>query len=86
MHTKLFMGTRATPDLKANLEGLIECGLKHIPFEGKEYVGSYLQHTEPTVEQVRNHRQQLIEMMQARLPHVRSDTLPLVVFPQVFLG
>lgn len=86
MHTKLFMGTRATPDLKTCLERLIECGLQHIPFEGKEYIGSYLQIANPTVQQVEVHHKKLIDTMQAHLPHLRADTLPVVVFPQVFLG
>jgi hypothetical protein len=86
MHNKLFIGTRATPDLKVNLEGLVECGLKHIPFEGKEYVGLYVHCVNPTVEEVCTHHQQLIEIMQAHLSHIRADTLPIVVFPQVFLG
>ena len=86
MHTKLFMGTRVTPDLKACLEGLIESGLRHIPFEGKEYVGSYLQTLHPTVQQVCDHHGKLIDTMQAHLPYLRADTFPVVVFPQAFLG
>ncbi len=86
MHTKLFMGTRATPDLKACLDGLIESGLQHIPFEGKEYVGSYLQIADPTVQQVEVHHKRLIDTMQSHLPYLRADMLPVVVFPQVFLG
>ena len=86
MHTKLFMGTRAIPDLKACLEGLLGCGLQYIPFEGKEYVGSYLPIAEPSVQQTEVHHKNLIETMQVHLPHLRADTLPVVVFPQVFLG
>lgn len=86
MHTKLFMGTRVTPDLKACLEDLIENGLKHIPFEGKEYVGSYLHTLHPTVQQVQDHHRGIIDTMQVHLPHLRADTFPVVVFPQAFLG
>jgi hypothetical protein len=80
------MGTRMVPELKACREELIDKGLQHIPFEGKEFIGCYLQIVHPTVQNLREHHEKLIEIMQACLPHMRADTLPVVVFPQVFLG
>lgn len=85
MNTKLFVGIRVTPDLKMRLSSVVD-GLQFIPFEGKEYVGTYLDATLPTLQQLRTQRTHLIESLQKFLPDLRTDTLPVVVFPQVFLG
>jgi hypothetical protein len=86
MKTKLFMGTRMVPDLKPCLYYQIGTELQLIPFQGKEYLGYYLQEEWLTLEQLRNHCRQFIDQMQKNLPDVRADKLPVVVFPQVFLG
>jgi hypothetical protein len=74
------------PELKMHLNRLEELGLTAIPFEGKEYVGYYLQNSPPTVKQIRQYSHTFIEQIQKTLPDVRADTLPIVFFPQVFLG
>ena len=84
MQTKLFIGTRVTPDLKARLSNVEK--FQFIPFEGKEYVGSYIQIPLPTIRELRHHYAVFIESLQGHLPDLRTDTLPVVVFPQVFLG
>lgn len=85
MQTKLFIGTRMIPDLKPCLDQL-QGGLKLIPFQGKEYLGFYIQDCSPTVLQLRDYSRGFIDQIQSNLPHVRADTLPVVVFPQLFLG
>ena len=86
MQTKLFIGTRLTPDLKARLEDCTEKSMQVIPFEGKEFVGSYVAVTNPTIKQLRHYHLLLAEMLQKYLPDLRTDNLPIVVFPQMFLG
>ena len=86
MQTKLFMGTRITPDLKMRLGDLSEKKLQLIPFEGREYIGTYLEIRMPTIQELRAHHLLFIESLQKYLPDLRTDTLPVVVFPQAFLG
>ncbi len=85
MKTKLFVGTRLTPELKMHLGSAIE-ELSCIPYEGREYLGSYLESDSPTVLEVQTACDQLIETLQARCTEFRVDTLPVVVFPQLFVG
>jgi hypothetical protein len=86
MKTKLFIGTRVTPDLKIRLASIIENKWQLIPFEGKEYIGFYLEAPSSTISQLRSQSRQFIELLQHYLPDLRTDTLPIVVFPQLFLG
>jgi hypothetical protein len=86
MKTKLFLGTRLTPDLKMRLAYAQDKQWELIPFEGKEYVGIYVDTPLPTVKHIRYLCQAFMEALQKSLPDLRTDTLPIVVFPQVFLG
>lgn len=86
MHTKLFVGTRLTPELKARIGNLPEEGFQPIPYEGKEYIGIYLDTRHPTVQEIRHVSESFIEKLQTHLPDLRADTLSIVLFPQVFLG
>lgn len=86
MHTKIFIGTRLTPDLKARLYSFEGQIFKFVPFDGKEYLGSYVDSTFPTLCEIKNLSHELMETLQKYLPDMRTDTLPLVVFPQLFLG
>jgi hypothetical protein len=86
MQTKLFIGIRVTPDLKIRLGDLSAKGLQLIPFGGKEYIGAYIESPFPTVQELRCQGGQFIESLQKHLPDLRTDTLPIVVFPQAFLG
>lgn len=85
MQTKLFLGTRLTPDLKMHLHREPE-GLQKIPYEGKEYLGFYLPYLHPTVEEIRQCCAQFTQQIQSLFPHMRADALPVVIFPQIFLG
>lgn len=85
MKTKLFLGTRVTPDLKVHLTDQQDTCWTLIPFEGKEYVGIYVD-TVPTVRHMRALCEEFMGSLQKCLPDLRTDTLPIVVFPQVFLG
>lgn len=86
METKLFLGTRLTPDLKMRLGKMEEKTLQLIPFEGKEYIGLYLNSTMPTLQELRKEHHHFMERLQKHLPDLRTDTLAVVVFPQAFLG
>ncbi|MCH9624849.1 MAG: hypothetical protein S4CHLAM123_00100 [Chlamydiales bacterium] len=83
MQTKIFIGTRLTPELHTALS---QTSLQRIPFEGKEYLGLYLERQTPTVANLQHARKQLIESLQQNLPDVFADKLRVVVFPQVLLG
>ncbi len=86
MRTRLFMGTRVTPELKNYAEKLADAGLQLIPFEGREYIGYYLKEEYPTLCQLRTHHKFFTEQMQKNLPDVRLDTFPILFFPQVLIG
>lgn len=87
MQTKLFIGTRITPDLKARLGSIDQIhDFQLIPFEGREYVGTYVNSVSPTLAELRLRCNQFIEALQKYLPDLRTDNLPIVVFPQLFLG
>jgi hypothetical protein len=80
------MGTRVTPDLKIRLGNQMEKRLQLIPFEGKEYVGAYLETPLPTIAELQNHCREFMATLQKLLPDLRTDNFPIVVFPQLFLG
>ena len=86
MKTKLFLGTRVTPDLKGRLSEAREAQWQVIPFEGREYIGVYVETQHPTVKNMRSLCKEFTESLQKHLPDLRTDTLPIVVFPQLFLG
>jgi hypothetical protein len=86
MQTKLFLGTRLTPDLKMRLLEISDLKWLLIPYEGKEYLGQYLKMPFPTIQGLREQCDEFIESLQECLPDLRTDTLPIVVFPQLFLG
>lgn len=77
MITKLFVGYRLTPELKAALKGN---ALQTIPYQGKEYVGRYLEKPSPTMQDVEAVAAEITET----LPALHQKNL--VVFPQLFLG
>lgn len=82
MHTKFFIGTRVTPELKALDLSSFTC----IPHEGKEYVGRYLFSDHPNLQEIRTECDQFLTLLQKQCPDFRVDTLPIVVFPQLFVG
>lgn len=84
MQTKLFIGTRATHELKIRLNSVTDFQL--IPYKGKEYVGLFVQEAYPTVQHLRNQCDQFTACLQKYLPDLRADTLPIVAFPQLLLG
>lgn len=86
MQNKLFIGTRVTPDLKFRMGSTFGTALQVIPFDGKEFVGNYVTDPTPTVLELRKLRCAFIEALQLHLPDLRADMLPVVVFPQMFLG
>ena len=85
MQTKLFVGTRFTPELKMEM-GTDLSPLSSIPHEGKEYLGWYLEVENPTVEEIRAQCDAFLLTLQKLLPQSRVDHLPVVVFPQLFVG
>ncbi len=85
MHTKLFVGTRLTPELKMQLSPIL-CSLTSIPYEGKEYLGHYITSERPTVEEIRSECDLFLVKLQEQCPEFRVDNLPVVVFPQLFVG
>lgn len=85
MHTKLFAGTRLTPDLKMQLGDNL-APLSCIIHEGKEFIGFYLESFQPSVQEVRHHCDRLLLTLQELLPQMRVDNLPVLVFPQLFVG
>ncbi len=85
MRTKLFVGTRLTPELKSCLAS--GCSpMACIPFEGKEYLGYYLEPDRPTVGEIRACCDAFLLKLQELCPEQRIDNLPVVVFPQLFVG
>ncbi len=85
MRTQFFVGTRLTPELKMQL-GAEFAPLICIPYEGKQYLGHYLEAERPTVGDVQNACTHLLSTLQQRCPEHRVDNLPVVVFPQLFVG
>lgn len=85
MHTKLFIGTRLTPELKIQL-GSDYSPMACIPYEGKEYLGYYLESDHPTVQEIRAICDAFLLKLQEYCPQHRVDNLPVVVFPQLFVG
>ena len=85
MQTKLFVGTRLTPELKMEV-GTALSSLNCIPYEGKEYVGHYLETEQPTVDEIRSQCDAFLLTLQELCPQFRVDNLPVVVFPQLFVG
>ena len=80
------MGTRVNPDLKMRLGNATEKNLQLIPFDGKEYIGLYLETAQPSVQELRRSHAGFTDALQKHLPDLRTDNLPVVVFPQAFLG
>lgn len=86
MQTKLFIGIRIIPELRGELLNATSKEFQCIPFEGREYVGCYLENPSPTMQELREQSNRLIRVLQTHLPDLRVDTLPVLVFPQMFLG
>ncbi len=84
MLTKLFVGTRFTSELKMRI-GSDLSPMTAIPYEGKEYIGYYLE-SNPTVAQIRTCCDEFLIKLQEHCPEHRVDNLPIVVFPQAFVG
>jgi hypothetical protein len=85
MQTKLFVGTRLTPELKFHL-GSDFAPMSCIPYDGKEYLGVYLESEHPTVREIRAATDAFLLKLQEHCPEHRVDNLPVVVFPQLFVG
>lgn len=84
MQSKLFVGIRMLPELSELVSDCTEFQL--IPYEGKKYIGVYLPTNRPTLQDIRHACSHLVAGLQAHCPHLRCDTLPIVIFPQLFLG
>lgn len=77
MLTKLFVGFRLTSELKQSLS---EHTLLIVRYEGKEYVGQYLEQENPSLADIENSATSLKE----RIPAAYKSEI--VIFPQLFLG
>jgi hypothetical protein len=84
LQIKFFIGIRLTPELKHRL--LPHPSLQQVPHEGKEYFGHYLNSTHPTLIEIRSASRDLSNILQHCFPDQRCDALPILLFPQVFLG
>lgn len=85
MQTKLFLGTRLTPELKMELKGDFS-PLQCIRHEGKEYIGHYIPNPQPTLAEIRSLSDHFLNTLQESSPDFRVDTLPVLIFPQLFVG
>lgn len=86
MLSKLFLGTRVSPELRSHLGGVTFDSLKLIPFQGKEYLGFYLENSFPTVHELRTLKSQLTALLETHFPELRIRNSQIVIFPQVFVG
>lgn len=86
MLTKIFIGARFTPELRAELGNQAPDGLQIIPYQGKEFVGAYLDSPAPSVSEMRHFSSHLMTALQTSCPNLRSNHFHIVVFPQLFLG
>lgn len=84
MQSKVFVGTRVTPELSELIGDTQEFQL--VPYEGKRYVGLYLDTKCPTLTQVREVCDHFVATLQVHCPQLRCDRLPIIIFPQLFLG
>ncbi len=84
---KLFVGYRVTAELKNSTRDAEELGgLILASYEGKEYIGLYLDSTDPSLEEVKQIHKDVKKRLSLCCPEVHVESLPSVVFPQVFLG
>lgn len=81
MQTKLFVGTRLTPELQNAASTFTT--VRH---EGKAYLGTYLDEPEPTLTAIKTASDTFLLTLQELCPHSRTLSLPVVVFPQLFVG
>ena len=86
MITKFFIGTRFSPELRHQLYGTESSVLRTIPYEGKEYVGFYLETHHPSLQEIQEARTHFIQALQAQCPEVHIDLCHQVIFAQLFLG
>lgn len=80
MQIKLFVG------LRYNSERTIPASLIKIPFDGKEYIGFYLENPKPTLIELRHATRHLLDLLQKEWQEVSCDALSPVVFPELFCG
>lgn len=85
MQTKLFLGTRLTPELKMELKRDLS-SLQCIRHEGKEYIGHYLQNPHPSLAEIRSLTDRFLHILQDASSDFRVDNLPVQIFPQLFVG
>lgn len=86
MKTKFFVGTRLTPDLKGEWNGIQQGSFQQILHEGKEYLGLYLSSSSPTLGEIRTTVDHFATSLQKCCPELRVDKLSILIFPQLFVG
>ncbi|MEZ5315134.1 MAG: hypothetical protein R3E91_02850 [Chlamydiales bacterium] len=85
MQTKIFIGIRLTLNLKFQLGDIPPIFSSYL-YEEKEYLGIYLNSQPLTLHQIRECRDLFLINLQEYYPDHRFDHIPILLFPQLFIG
>jgi len=97
LSVQLFAGYYLSPEIRRNLhenkeweEAKIKWqseknGLQIIPYQSKEYLGSYLEKETLTLGEIRKTEENIRKLLLECCPRLQENTLDLVIFPQVFI-
>ena len=96
--TKLFLGCKITPDIRLQLNQNNEWqqlvaipdtnteNLKELHYQEKEYFGKFLDDEKPTLTDLREAEQVIIQALESYCPQSNIKAIKLVLFPQIFLA
>ncbi len=91
---KIFIGCTISSELRMHLRDskkwktdLIDNkGLSEIHYQGKDFIGKFLENPVVTLDELRRQEQEVRHILQTYCPSVDFDSIPIKTFPQVFIS
>ena len=83
---KLFIGSVITSRIRSLLNSNDKFeDLQIIPFQGKEYIGTFMSQTEPLIPEVLKEEENIKNNLSKYFPDLNTEILPMNIFSQIFL-
>jgi hypothetical protein len=93
---KMFLGCLITPEIRMHLHNspswkqssiaISSTHLKEIHFQEKDYFGHFLAQSQISLNALKESQKELLTHLQQHCPDLCTDSVKMVVFPQVFLS
>lgn len=86
MNSQLFTGYRLSAELKIKLRDKKPEGITHLLYDGKEFLGLFINESFPTLKEAKRQTDGLIACLETEFPSYRFNRASVVIFPVLLIG